>query len=908
MFNFNRITATIATALLLVPMLPLEARTKKGDKFLGEGRVQEEKRQWDAALENYEKALSEDPGEIVYQMAAEKARFQAAQNHINLGIKVRAKGLLGEALLEFQKAYNTNPSSSAAVQEIGRTQEMILRERRRVEETGREAPPEQRGLTPAEEVKKQTQDKIDRILPAPELKPLNPEPLKNLTIHNQTAKVLFETVAKVANINVLWDPEYQPPSRNSFNVDFENTTVDQALDNIAIITKSFWKPMSPNTIFITNDNPNKRRDYAEMVAQTFYLSNVASAQEIQEIVNAVRSIAEVQRVVAFTSQNAIIVRGEADQVALAAKMIHDLDKPRAEVVVDILVMEASSVFKRQVTAAIASTGLNIPISFTPRTGLSVVTNPGTSTTTGTTGSSTTGTTGSSTTGTTGTDTSGTTGTGTTGTTGSSTATFGVPLSNLHYLNGSDFAVALPSALLQAALSDTKTKVLQAPQLRMVDNVKAELKIGERQPTATGSFQPGIGGVGINPLVNTQFNFIDVGVNVTMQSHVHDNGDVSMHIDLDISTVSGHVNLGGIDQPIIGQRKISHDIRMHEGEINLLGGLTNLQESKQVTGIPGLSSIPLLRRLFSGETVDKERDELMIVIVPHIVRSPDVTAQNLRGIAVGNQQTIKLSYSPKPADVVSGPAAAAVLGNPNSPTPSAMPPAPPATGNPPVTAPAVNPPQTAPAAVAGPAPGVPPGMPPGIVPGMPPGVPSAANPGMTTPATATSPPATAPPVTGPPMTAPPATAPPAADQPSTTPPAGNARVMFSPAQMETRVGAPINVGVVLDNGTDVASAPLTIRYDPKVLKLNTVLRGDFLASDGQQPVFSTNILQESGIATVQLNRQPGTPGVNGGGVLVTLQFQAVGRGSTAINLQGLTVRNSQGLPIATGAPQMQVNVQ
>jgi len=885
MFIFNRLTAVLLSGFLIAPALPLEARTKKGDKFLGLGRTHEEKREWDAALEEYEKALSEDPGEILYQMAAEKARFQASQNHVAEGVKLRNKGQLGEALLEFQKAYATNPSSSVAQQEIGRTQEMILRERKRVAETGKEAPAEQRALTPAEEVKRETRDKIERIQPAPELKPLSPEPLRNVTIHNQTAKVLFETVGKVAGINVLWDPEYQQPARNSFNVDFENTTVDQALDYIAVVTKSYWKPLSPNTIFITNDNPNKRRDYAEMVAQTFYLANVSSPQEIQEIVNAVRSIAEVQRVVAFTSQNAIIVRGEADQVALASKMIHDLDKPRAEVVVDILVMEASSVFKRQITAAIASTGLNIPVSFTPRSGLSVVTNPGT--TTGSTGTGTTGTTGTTTTGSTGTTTTGTTGTDTTG---SSTATFGVPLSNLHYLNGSDFAVSLPSALLQAALSDTKTKVLQAPQLRMVDNVKAELKIGERQPTATGSFQPGIGGVGINPLVNTQFNFIDVGVNVTMQSHVHDNGDVSMHIDLDISTVSGHVNLGGIDQPIIGQRKVSHDIRMHEGEVNLLGGLMNLQESKQVTGIPGLSSIPLLRRLFTGESVDKQRDEIMIVIVPHIVRSPEITAQNLRGIAVGNQQSIKLSYAPKATDVVAGPAAAAALAgtpNPNAPAATALPPASPAAGTPQVTAPAL----------------VPPGGP-----GAPPGMPPATAPPLTTPATPTSPPATAPPVTGPPMTAPPATAPPATDQPATTPPAGNARVMFTPAQVDTRVGAPINVGVIMDNATDVASAPLTIRFDPRVLKLNDVLRGDFLASDGQQPVFTKNIMNDSGIATIQLNRQPGTPGVNGGGVLVTLQFQAVGRGNTVVNLQNLMVRNSQGLPVATGSPQVNITVQ
>jgi len=89
---FNRLTAVFVTAFLVLPTLPLEARTKKGDKFLGEGRVHEEKREWDPALAAYEKALSEDPGEIVYQMAAEKARFQAAQNHVNQGVKIRSTG------------------------------------------------------------------------------------------------------------------------------------------------------------------------------------------------------------------------------------------------------------------------------------------------------------------------------------------------------------------------------------------------------------------------------------------------------------------------------------------------------------------------------------------------------------------------------------------------------------------------------------------------------------------------------------------------------------------------------------------------------------------------------------------------------------------------------------------------
>src|ERR1019366_6044214 len=227
----------------------------------------------------------------------------------------------------------------------------------------------------------------------------------------------------------------------------------------------------------------------------------------------------------------------------------------------------------------------------------------------------------------------------------------------------DFSTIIPSAVLEAVLSDANTKVLQNPQLRAVDNQKASLKIGDRQPIASGSFQPGIGGVGINPLVNTQFTFLDVGVNVEILCRVHDNGDVSMHVDLDISSVTGHVTTGGIDQPIIGQRKISHDIRMPDGAVQLLGGLTKYQETKSRTGIPGLASIPILNRLFTSESITRDRQELMIALIPHIVRRPEYTAENLRGIAVGNAQSVHLSYGRQPG---STPAAAPKKEDPAAP--------------------------------------------------------------------------------------------------------------------------------------------------------------------------------------------------------------------------------------------------
>jgi general secretion pathway protein D len=279
MLFLKRLVAVIGVATLLGPMMPLEARNRKGDRYLAEGRKHEDKKEWDAALECYEKALATEPSDMDYQMAVTKARFQASAVHQDEGMKMRAQGKLGEALLEFQKALALDPASSVAEQEIIRTQEMIQRERERILATGKESTPEERAMTPVDHARKEADERIERILPVPELRPLNPLP-RNLKLNGQTAKVLFETVAKVAGINVVWDPDYQNPPRNSLNVDLDNSTLEQALNAIALQTKSFWKPLSPNTIFIANDTQPKHHDFDDQVTQIFYLSNVNTPQLI----------------------------------------------------------------------------------------------------------------------------------------------------------------------------------------------------------------------------------------------------------------------------------------------------------------------------------------------------------------------------------------------------------------------------------------------------------------------------------------------------------------------------------------------------------------------------------------------------------------------------------------------------
>ncbi len=193
-------------------------------------------------------------------------------------------------------------------------------------------------------------------------------------------------------------------------------------------------------------------------------------------------------------------------------------------------------------------------------------------------------------------------------------------------------------------SDSNTKIIQNPQIRALDGQKATLKIGDRVPVATGSFQPGIGGVGINPLVNTQFQYLDVGVNIDITPRVHAGREISLKLTMDVSAVTSHVSIGGIDQPVIGQRKIEHEIRLKDGEVNLLGGMLEDSQTKALSGIPGLASIPILKYLFSQSNTEHSENEIVFILVPHIIRGPDVAHGNVDMIDVGTANALALRHS------------------------------------------------------------------------------------------------------------------------------------------------------------------------------------------------------------------------------------------------------------------------
>jgi general secretion pathway protein D len=830
-----RLRAVLGVLLLLVALGALLQAKDKGDKDYKEAQAAAARLDWDKALPLYMSALDKNPNNMDYKIGMQRARFQDGQMHVNRGQKLRTEGKIEEAMGEFQKALIADPSSGIAIQELKRTQAMIDASK------GKPVDPSLVGLTPAEKERRSSDRRVSSIEAPPVLTPVVSR-IPPIKMNNQPPKVLYETIGKMAGINVVFDSQYTAPQRNS-NVDIAtNTPIEEAFDYLAMLTHTFWKPISPNTIFVAEDNVTKRRDYEDEVVKVFYVTNVTSTQEFQEIATTIRTVAEIRRVFTFNAQKALIVRGTADQVALTEKLIHDLDKPKSEVVIDVDVLQVNDQYSRSLAATIASggtAGLSQTISYN---GPNSVASTAAS------------------------------GTGTTPATGTGTAT----LSQIAHTSINQFSTSLPGALLNAVMSDSRTKTLNKPQVRASDGMKVELIIGQRIPYATGSFSSGVSvSSSVSPLVSTQFNYADVGTKLTITPQIHSASECTLHVEVEVSAVQQYVSIGGISQPVIQQTKNTADIRLRDGEVNLLSGLSQNSDASTLGGIPGLTSIPILGQfLFGASTKNKQSGELMIALTPHIIRTPDYTAENLRGIYAGSDQVVKLYYTPK-GDEPGAP------GNP--PQPEAASHAGTA-ASPAVVAPVAVAPAAAPQVVPGtPQVGAPGSVPPGVLPaGVVPG--QAGAPQL---------------IHRPPVPdAPPSQA---AVAPKTL-------VKFAPGSVQLKPGETVQVELLINNAPDLFSATsIRVKYDAALLKLNDATPGELFTREGVRPTSVKDIRNEVGEATLAVSRTPGSKGVSGPGTVMVLNFTAVGKGTGTVTLPELELKNSQLQPVVVTPSELSVKV-
>jgi general secretion pathway protein D len=599
---FGWICFFLAAFAIQGTLSPLHADAAKN--FFKQGKQAEIREDYITAYQDYRQAWLAKPKDMEYKEAYTRLRFQAASQYVGMANKLRDQGQLNDALTDYLRALEIDPTYEEARQEADRIRARMNGS------SAPEADSDHSGATSAA-----SQRELRDLAGPLQLKPLSDEPL---TIHMVAdTKEIYKTIGKLAGINVLFDPDY---TSKRIPIDLDRVTLADALRSVAFVSQTFWRPVTSDTIFVAADTRTKRTELEAQAVQTFYLGNITQANDLNEVLNAVRNLMDTTvKMQAVPSQNAIVMRGTPDQLLLAQKIIDDLDKAKPEVVVDIAVLEVNKDLLRNI-------GLQLPGS------IGIQLQSSTASTTGTTGT-----------------------TSTTSTTTSTTSTSsGLTLNDLGNLNATNFGISIGAATLNMLLTDSDTRVLQNPQIRAVDGEKATLKIGSKVPIATGSFSPGAGiaAAGISPLVSTQFSYIDVGVNIEMQPTIHYDGDVSMKLHIVVSNITSYSNLGGIEQPVIGQQDLLQVIRMKEGQANLLGGILQHSESKTVGGTPGLGEIPLLKYMFSSQQTETVNDEIVFVLIPHLVRGIDLSPLNLRTIDTGTGTNVSLREVPQAPDVSS----------------------------------------------------------------------------------------------------------------------------------------------------------------------------------------------------------------------------------------------------------------
>jgi general secretion pathway protein D len=572
MMRVRLLLVSLLILALSAPNYPNEAKAayKRGVRA-------ESQKEYDEAYESFKQAYALNRKEAKYVTAYLRARANAGTQHVSNGRKLRDNLKLQEALAEFQRAVQIDSTNYVAAQELQRTEFML----KKLAEPATSATKQE---SPLAKMASEAEGPLE-LLPSPN----TPVTLRMTT----TADNIYRTIGKLGGINVLFDLDYKP---QRITIELNEVMVREALKMVALESKTFWRPISPTAIFVASES--KRKEFENNVLKTFYLQNASTPSELQEVVGTLKGMLDIARIQVNPTHSSITMRATPDQLVLAEKLISDADKPKAEVVIDIAVMEINR-------DRINTIGTTVPT--TDSIALQAA--------------------------------------------GGAAA----GLVKIGSLNGSSFVTSVPGASFTLLMSDSNTKILQKPQLRALDNEKATLKIGDRVPIATGSFGAAAGGTN-NLLVNTQFQYLDVGVNIDITPHIHSDHAVTLKMVLEISSVTGVENIGGINQPKIGQRRIEHETRLEDGEINLVGGILEDTETQSMSGYPWLTKIPILKYLFGQENKEHIENEIVFAITPHIVRAEEITDENLRLIDVGTSNIIGLRYKePKPTKPTNSPA-------------------------------------------------------------------------------------------------------------------------------------------------------------------------------------------------------------------------------------------------------------
>jgi general secretion pathway protein D len=759
---------------------------------------------WDAAVEYYRRAVQEAPERSDYKIALERAMINASHLHLNQAQLSEARGELEEALREYRRASDFDPPNRQLAAKVIEIERRIR---------------DQYEAQPRSNIA-QLREQARQAGPAPLIK-LN-EILPELRFNNTSIRDILNFIAAATTVNVTYDRDYQD---RAYTVQLTGVTLEQALTQILSANQLFYKVINQNTIMVIPDTAQKRANYEEQVIRTFYVSH-SDATELSQMINTIIRVPAmaVQPMIAPNkTSNTITIRATTAVAAIIEKMIEANDKPRAEIVIDVQILEVNR--GRAKTFGVDLSAYQIGAVFSPES------DPRSST--------------------------GGTGNGT----GTATTINTTPSFNLNTItrgvSTADFYLAVPSAVVHFLETDTETKLIAKPQLRGAEGQKITLNLGDDIPVPSTVFTPlATGGANTNPL--TSFNYRPVGINVEMTPRVTIEGDVILDLLVENSTRSTDVNVAGQNLPSFGTRKVTTRLRLRDGESNLLAGLLREDDRTTLRGIPGILRLPVLNKLLGSNETDVRTTDIVMLLTPRIVRTQEISAGDLSPIFIGTQQNLGLNGPPPLIAAPLEAEPAAPLAQP-APAPPVAQPAPPTPANPGAQAPAAATPGVS---------IVPPGSSP--IPGT---TAVAAAPAPAVPSTATTPPAAAP---GAP---PPATS-------SPTPLSAGAQIVVTPPGPEFRVGGgPYTVAVSATNASRLSGLSLTVTFNPAAVRVRAVQEGSFMRAGGVQATFTQMVDAATGRIDIAIVRTSDQTGVAGTGLLAAVVFDAVGGGAANLAVTG-----------------------
>ncbi len=552
-------------ALLLTSLIV--AAGCAGNQALSQADLEMERGNLDTAIAYYQNVLLQDPGNTEAKIKLKIAKLQASQEHEKTGVVLIETGDYEQAVNELQLAVRLDPGNEMAMRELGRAQELWVAQERAAEGE----------LTPREIA---VRDAAGAQSVVPSLQPQVTGPI-SFDFRDAPEREIYRTLARVAGLNVMFEPTLSDDI-TTFQV--EGTTFDEALRVLTTSRGHFTKVLSPNTFMVVPDDVTKRREYADQVMRTFYLSNATAATVEQQI----RTILATQQVTSNPDLNTVTVRDTPEALDVISRLVDSSDKAMGEILLEVEVLEVSS-------EVVSNYGLALE----PFSGTAQI-YPQTT---------------------------------------AEGDLVGRSLQSLSNLTSADVFVTIPSLFYQFLRTTNDFKLVAQPKLRASEGETTTLLIGEEVPVVTTTFNPQstIGG-NVVPISSTEYK--DTGIQLTVLPRVHFNDEITLEIDIKVSAVTATATIISVGElPVFTTRQVTGKIRLRDGETNVIAGLLQDNDIRRRRGIIGLDDVPGFGDVLSNTEDTSDQTDIVISITPHLIRAADITAEDMSPVYVGTQTAV-----------------------------------------------------------------------------------------------------------------------------------------------------------------------------------------------------------------------------------------------------------------------------